>query len=139
MRVCSTNVLVVSVLVVARVGSTQENAPILLESIRSSTARFAVQRAMRDAAQRLECPECGKVLSDFRDAGGHTIQGRLDVLSGRPPRDISHGSPFVRRSIIGARIRPDWRSRALEHPRCSFAVLSSGGNIKRIPAIPRRS
>jgi len=71
---------------VAGAGSAQESAPLFIDSIHSSTARFAVQRAVSDAVQRLECPECRKVLSDFRDAGGRTIQARLDALAETPGR-----------------------------------------------------
>ena len=80
MRVFPTCVLVVSACMVARAASTQDGTPLLIDSITDSTARFAVQKAVRDAAQRLECTECGKVLSDFRDASGHAIRTRLDLL-----------------------------------------------------------
>jgi hypothetical protein len=75
MRVFSTSVLVVCVWMVARAGSTQDRPPLLVDSIHSSTARFAVQRAVWAAVQRLACLQCEKVLSDFRDAGGSHNSG----------------------------------------------------------------
>lgn len=63
-----------------------EHKPLILtNSLQSATARFALNRAAREAVQRLERPECRKVLSDFRDASGRTIQMRLDLL-GETPR-----------------------------------------------------
>jgi hypothetical protein len=89
MRVFPTLVLVVSVWMVARQGLTQQSAPLLIDAIQSSTARFAVQRAIRAAVERLECAECGKVLSDFRDARGRTVQARLDLLGDPPGRYLT--------------------------------------------------
>jgi hypothetical protein len=79
-----TFVLVVSMLMASRQGFTQGNAP-LSDAIHASTARFAVERAVWGAVERLERPECGKVLSDFTDARGRTLQAILDAL-GETPR-----------------------------------------------------
>jgi hypothetical protein len=87
MSLCLTYVLVLSVLVSMPSGGgfARDNAPRFTNSLHSSTARFALERAVREALQRLERPKCGKVLSDFRDATGRTIQERLDLL-GETPR-----------------------------------------------------
>ena len=89
MRVFSTSVLVVLVWMVVRPGSTQDSPPLLVDSIHSPTARFAVQRAVWVAMQRLACPQCEKVLSDFHDAGGRTIRQRLDLLGETPGRYLT--------------------------------------------------
>ena len=85
MRVFPTFVLVVSVSMASSEGFAQDKPVPLTDSLHSATARFALERAARGALQRLEGPECGKVLSDFRDASGRTIQERLDLL-GETPR-----------------------------------------------------
>lgn len=85
MRIFPTYIVVVSLWMISRAGFTQERSPLRTDSIHSSTARFAVERAVWEAVQRLECPECGKVLSDFRDAAGRTIRARLDFM-GETPR-----------------------------------------------------
>jgi len=76
-------VLALSVSMAARGDSPQDKAP-LNHSIRDPTARFALERAARAALERLERPECRQVLSDFRDASGHTIQENLDLLGDTP-------------------------------------------------------
>jgi len=53
--------------------------------IPTATTRFALERAARGAVERLERPECRRVLSDFRDGKGSTIQERLDA-TGETPR-----------------------------------------------------
>ena len=65
-------------------GGAEDKALVVTNSVRSSTARFALNRAAREAVQRLERPECRQVLSDFRDASGRTIQIRLDLLNETP-------------------------------------------------------
>ena len=84
MQVFPTYVVVVLVWMVACPEPTRDSAPLRIESIHSSTARFTVQRAVWAAAQRLACPQCANVLSDFRDAGGRTIRARLDLLGETP-------------------------------------------------------
>ena len=66
---------------------------VVTTGIYDPTARLALERAAKAAVDRLERPECQKVLTDFRDAAGHTIQERLDGL-GETPRHISRASPF---------------------------------------------
>ena len=86
MSLCPTYVLVVSVSVLMASGGgfAQDNALLLTNSLQSATGRFALNRAAREAVQRLERPECRKVLSDFRDASGRTIQMRLNLLEETP-------------------------------------------------------
>jgi len=74
-------------------GREQETTGLLTNSVRSVTVRFAVERAARGALHRLERPECAEVLSDFRDASGHTIQERLDRLN-ETPRGYLTGLTF---------------------------------------------
>ncbi len=57
---------------------------LLTNSLQSAPARFALNRATSEAVHRLERSECRKVLSDFRDASGRTIQMRLDLLEETP-------------------------------------------------------
>ena len=57
---------------------------VVMAAIHDATARFALERAAKAAAERLERPECRKVLSDFRDASGRTIQARLDRIADTP-------------------------------------------------------
>jgi len=40
----------------------------------------ALQRAGRDAAERLARPGCARIFSEFHDAEGRTLQQRLDAL-----------------------------------------------------------
>ena len=65
-------------------GRSHETTGFLTNSVCSATLRFALERAVRGALHRLEQPECAKVLSEFRDASGHTIQERLDRLNETP-------------------------------------------------------
>jgi hypothetical protein len=49
----------------------------------SSLSRFdatAVERALAGAAKRLQAPECQKLLTDFSDAEGRTLQEKLEGL-----------------------------------------------------------
>jgi hypothetical protein len=84
MRVFPTFVLVVSVSMASSEGFAQDKPALLAGSLHSATARFALERAGKGALQRLERPECAKVLSDFRDASGRTMQERLDLLGDTP-------------------------------------------------------
>jgi hypothetical protein len=47
---------------------------------RNPMAIAAIQDAGRSAAERLSEPGCARVFSDFKDAGGRTLQERLDAL-----------------------------------------------------------
>lgn len=100
-----TSLLVVSILMVSRQGFTQGDTPVN-DAIHSSTARFAVERAVSGALQRLERPECGKVLSDFTDDRGRTLQAILDALS-ETPRSYLMGLTF--REAIDDRCRDSSR------------------------------
>jgi hypothetical protein len=79
-----TFVLVVAASIASRGAFAQDAAPVLTDSIHTPTTRFALVRAARAALERLERPECRKVLSDFRDASGRTIQENLDLLGDTP-------------------------------------------------------
>jgi len=77
--------LVVSVSMASGEGFPQDKTPLSADSVHNPTTRFALERAVRGAMGRLERPECRRVLSDFRDASGRTIQENLDLL-GETPR-----------------------------------------------------
>lgn len=77
-----TFVLVVSVSLAAG----QQTLP-LRHEIHTAMARFALERAVQAAVERLETPDCRMVLSEFRDASGRTIQEKLDLL-GETPRSF---------------------------------------------------
>jgi hypothetical protein len=85
MRVFPTFVLGVCVCLASRDARAQEKTPALNSSVHDPTTRFALERAAPAAMARLERGECRKVLSDFRDASGRTIQENLDLL-GETPR-----------------------------------------------------
>jgi hypothetical protein len=77
-------VLVVWVAVGSPDTQAQESGASIAAGIQDPRARFALGRAAKAAAERLERPECQKVLSDFRDPSGHTIQERLDRIGDTP-------------------------------------------------------
>lgn len=54
----------------------------------------AVDRAREGAARRLEEPECQRVLSDFTDAEGRTIQQNLETW-GMSPAEYLEMIPFI--------------------------------------------
>jgi len=83
-RVYPTFVLVVYLAVPFPGSHRHEKTGLVTDAIHDPTARFALERAVKAAAERLERPECRKVLSDFRDASGRTIQERLDALGDTP-------------------------------------------------------
>ena len=89
MRVVPTVVLVVSVSMASSEGFAQDKPALRTDSLHSATARFALERAGKGALERLERPECAKVLSDFRDASGRTMQERLDLLGETPLRYLA--------------------------------------------------
>jgi hypothetical protein len=84
-----TFVLVVSVSLAAG----QETLRLRLE-IHTPMARFALERAAQAAVERLETPDCRKVLADFRDASGRTIQERLDLRGETPRRFLARRITF---------------------------------------------
>jgi hypothetical protein len=77
-------VLVVSVSMASRDGFPDEKTPLSAESVHNPTTRFALERAATGALKRLERSECRRVLSDFRDGSGRTIQEALDLLRETP-------------------------------------------------------
>jgi hypothetical protein len=80
-----TTVVVLSVWMALPGEGMQRDALPATDAIRSSTARFAVESAVRGAAHRLERPECAKVLSDFTvGRGGQS--GSDSPFSANPPR-----------------------------------------------------
>jgi hypothetical protein len=109
-RVYPTFVLVVWLAVPLPGSQPHERTGLVTDAIHDPTARFALERAVKTAAERLERPECTKVLSDFRDASGRTIQERLDSL-GDTPRQYLTRLPF--------REAPD--SRCRDSRRLAFA------------------
>jgi len=62
-----------------------QSVKVVTTGIYDPTARLSLERAAAGAVDRLERPECQKVLTDFRDAVGRTLQERLDGL-GQTPR-----------------------------------------------------
>ena len=84
MRVLPT-LLVASVSIPSRAALAQDAVPLSVNStIHDATTRFALERAARGAVKKLERPECGRVLSDFRDRSGRTVQERLAALGDTP-------------------------------------------------------
>ena len=84
MRLCPMCVLVVWVAVPSPGNSLHEVSPPATSAVHNPFARFALERAVKAAAEKLERPECKQVLSDFRDASGRTMQERLDALGDTP-------------------------------------------------------
>jgi hypothetical protein len=77
MSLCPIYVLLVSL----GAGQTapQSDTPLFVRhAIHNSVVRFAVERAMKAAVDRLEHPECRRVLSEFHDLSGRTIEDKLD-------------------------------------------------------------
>ena len=81
----STYVLVVWVAVPSLMHQPHESGSSVAVAIHDPRARFILERATKAAAEKLARPECQRVLSDFRDATGHTIQENLDRI-GLSPR-----------------------------------------------------
>ena len=111
---------------------------VVTRGIYDPTARLALERAAAAAVERLQHPECQKVLTDFRDASGRTIRETLDAL-GETPRQYSRGSPSGNRSTHGARMTRGWRSPTGTSPWCSFAERGCGRPTVVIPPTSRRS
>jgi hypothetical protein len=83
MRIVPTYAVVVAVGLYA--GIPQDEVARPTRSIHTPIVRFALERAMRAVLERLERPECRKVLTEFRDADGRTINRNLESL-GETPR-----------------------------------------------------
>jgi len=56
--------------------------------------RFAIERAISSAAERLERPECQRLLTDFTDPTGRTLAENLDDL-GKTPVQFFHALLWV--------------------------------------------
>jgi hypothetical protein len=52
----------------------------------NSYDRGVVERVRARAAARLESPECAKLLADFKDGGGRTLESNLQPLKVSPSR-----------------------------------------------------
>jgi hypothetical protein len=77
--------LLVAVLSASSPGLAQDSVPPSVHStIRTPTARFALERAARAAVEKLEHPDCARVLSDFRDGSGRTLREGLEALGETP-------------------------------------------------------
>ena len=81
---------VVSCLATATSGSTA--APVI--SAMAGTERFAIERAVAGAARRLAEPECQRVLTDFSDPSGRTLEENLAAL-GKTPVEFFNELYFV--------------------------------------------
>jgi hypothetical protein len=114
MRVFSTFVLAVCAIVSCSGCTREPRAPVPTAAIHSPTARFALDRAVREAAQRLERPECGEVLSDFSDVDGRTIREKLEVTGETP-----------RRYLTRIRFREVLDRRCDDSKRLAFAIVGS--------------
>jgi hypothetical protein len=79
---------------------------VVATAIYDPTARLALERAANAAVERLERPECQKVLTDFHDASGHTIRAALDAL-GETPRQYLARVTF--RESLDSRCQDDAR------------------------------
>lgn len=58
-------------------------------AIHNSMVRFALEAAAKAAGKKLDGSRCRKVLSDFRDAAGHTMEENLRVLDETPRSYLS--------------------------------------------------
>jgi hypothetical protein len=75
--------------VAMRAAPPQETLIVRAEFIRTPTVRFAVERAVAAAIEKLEQPTCQRVLSDFHTSSGRTLQEELDHLQDTPRRFLS--------------------------------------------------
>jgi len=57
--------------------------------LRDGVAAAAVENAIEQARRRLAEPECRKLLSDFTDASGRSLQAVLDDLQSTPEEYVS--------------------------------------------------
>ena len=138
MRVCPTFVLAVSLSLALGEGFAQDQAPLFTNALHSATARFALERAAREALRRLERQKCRRVLSDFQDASGHTLQEGLDILGEAPRRYLARltfRDAFDRRCQDSVTLAFTY----LGHEKCSSAARSSGRRINGTPLTSRRS
>ncbi len=104
MRLYPTCVLVVWIAVPSPGNYLQGGSPPATAAIHNPFARFALEKAVKAAAERLERPECRQVLSDFRDASGRTMQKKLDAL-GDTPRHYLTRLTFREVSDLDSRCR----------------------------------
>jgi hypothetical protein len=66
----------------------------------STWDQAALERARADAAQRLQQPECQRVLSDFTDAEGHTLLAKLESWQQTPSQYLQESITFVNGSTL---------------------------------------
>jgi hypothetical protein len=85
--------------------------------LRCPQRSYLLRKALENAARRLSQPECGRVLSEFQDAGGRSLQANLDTL-GLPASDYVLKSIFFydaeeegkcRYSVVAAVTQPGSR------------------------------
>lgn len=76
--------LLLALLLVSPQSAGPRPPPLLTHSIRNATVRFALERAAAAAVERLERDSCRRVLTEFRDASGRTMQEKLDSLGDTP-------------------------------------------------------
>jgi hypothetical protein len=98
--------LVVGIAAPSPESSPPERSPLVTATIHDPTARLALERAAKAATERLERPECRKVLSDFRDVSGRTIEERLDDLGDTPRQYLAR---LVFREALDSRCRDSAR------------------------------
>ena len=138
MRVYPTFVLVVYLAVPSAGSHRHERTGLVTDAIHDPTARFALERAVKMAADRLERPECRKVLSDFRDAFGRRIQERLDAL-GDTPRQYLTRLTFREALESPAGTPRAWLLLSSGSATCSSAVHGSGRPTASTHHTSRRS
>jgi hypothetical protein len=63
-----------------------ERGPVSYLRPLSAYDRNVVERVRARAAARLDDPECGKLLTDFKDGGGRTLESNLQPLGVSPSR-----------------------------------------------------
>ena len=86
----------------------------------AGTERFAIERAIAGAAQRLENVECQRVLTDFTDALGRTLAENLADL-GKTPAEFMHDLYWV-----------DERDTPCCLRRCALAFTAPGQRVIRV-------
>ena len=62
-----------------------EAAPLVRSQLRNHTSRAALERALPGATRKLADPACARVLLDFSDASGRSLQENLDALGQTAP------------------------------------------------------
>jgi hypothetical protein len=66
-----------------------------LTHFRSVVATFWVRRAVKDAARRLQEPDCQRILTDFTDQSGRLLSANLSRLAMTPMEFVGRGLLFV--------------------------------------------